>query len=462
MDSYLYGDDGNDMIIGYDGYNEAWDSEGNDTYVLNPFAERELVIHGGSPTDVLKIGDQVVSGQFGLQIYDGDNGEPGGGGARHKMAPNIVIDDFPISLAGETSGTLLLRLVDPTEKYGHDLNAFNKPILVIEDWEQGDFGFTVEYFVEWSLAHPEDADGVPPEEIYDYLDPVTNTSATPPAGLSGSAADSTVNGGAGDDYLPGGGGSDTLNGNGGRDILRGEVGLDAMNGGAGADTLDGGTDNDTLSGGSEHDSLMGGAGADSLDGGSEHDTLMGGEGNDTLTGGTGTDTASFTGGAAVTVNLSTGAASGQGTDTLSGIENVLGSANADSITGDSSANSLEGKDGADSLDGGDGNDSLIGGNGNDTLTGGSGTDWAAFFGSDAAVTVNLSTGAASGQGTDTLSGIEHVLGSANADSITGDSSANTLDGGEGNDTLDGGSGNDTLTGSSGTDWASFATGGRSR
>ena len=128
-----------------------------------------------------------------------------------------------------------------------------------------------------------------------------------------------------------------------------------------------------------------------------------------MEGGANTDTASFAGGAAVTVDLSAGTATGQGSDTLSNIENVLGSANADNITGSAGNNSL---------DGGAGNDTLNGGTGDYTLEGGVNTDTASFAGG-AAVTVDLAAGTATGQGSDTLSNIEHVLGSGNGDNITG-------------------------------------------
>jgi Ca2+-binding RTX toxin-like protein len=83
--------------------------------------------------------------------------------------------------------------------------------------------------------------------------------------------------------------------------------------------------------------------------------------------------------------------------------------------------------------------------GNDTLDGGAGTDWASYGSATGGVTVNLGAGMSSGAaGTDSLTGIEIVLGGNFADSILGDSLANVLDGGDGSDTLNGGLGNDTL------------------
>ena len=62
------------------------------------------------------------------------------------------------------------------------------------------------------------------------------------------------------------------------------------------------------------------------------------------------------------------------TISLSGIENVAGSNDADIILGDANNNILEGLDGDDILEGGGGEDTLAGGLGNDLLQGGGGND----------------------------------------------------------------------------------------
>jgi len=120
-----------------------------------------------------------------------------------------------------------------------------------------------------------------------------------------------------------------------------------------ADTLNGNDGNDWLYGYGGNDILNGGNDQDNLFGGNGDDTLNGGAGNDVLSGGTGIDTASFsTSGAGVTVNLNTGVATGDGTDALISIENVIGSDNADDITGNDGDNILDGGDGADTIRGG--------------------------------------------------------------------------------------------------------------
>ena len=313
--------------------------------------------------------------------------------------------------------------------------------------------------------------------------------------LYGDSGNDAVSGGAGNDLSYGGDGNDTLNGDAGSDNLSGDAGNDLLYGGSENDTLAGGTGSDVLSGGSGtdtadysasgsgvtvnlatgtgsggdaagdtlsgievvvgsgfNDSLTGDGGANTLDGGASNDTLAGGAGSDSLIGGTGTDTADYSAsGSGVTVNLGTGVGLGGDAagDTLSGIENVTGSAYGDSLTGDGGANTL---------DGGAGNDSLAGGAGSDSLIGGAGTDTADYSASGSGVTVNLGTGTALGgdAASDTLSGIENVTGSAYNDNLSGDAGANALDGGAGNDTLAGGGGADSLIGGSGTDTSDYS------
>ena len=330
--------------------------------------------------------------------------------------------------------------------------------------------------------------------------------------LDGGYGNDVLNGGNDNDTLDGSYGNDQLDGNAGDDTLLGGQGSDVFVGGAGNDVMDGGLDADTLTyqlvaagvtvnlantgaqntggagidtirnienlvgtvvvdsltGDANANSLSGLAGNDVLNGAGGDDTLNGGAGDDSLNGGDGVDTAVFA--AAVTVSLDAGTATGEGTDTLTGIENVTGSSGVDTITGDGFANVLVGNAGGDTLNGlggddtlsggtgidvlngGEGNDTLLGGADNDTLNGGNGTDTAVFA---AAVTVNLETGTATGEGTDTLVSIENATGSAAADTLIGDSGINVLNGNGGNDVLDGGLGNDTLNGGAGFDTVTY-------
>jgi Ca2+-binding RTX toxin-like protein len=187
--------------------------------------------------------------------------------------------------------------------------------------------------------------------------------------IGGEAGADLLDGRGGDDALSGEAGNDILNGRDGNDRLVGGDGVDNLSGGAGNDSVDGGAGNDTSFGEAGNDSFYGGAGADQLDGGDDNDFLEGGADADSLTGGAGIDTASYASSAAgVTVVLG-GASSGgdaQG-DTLTGIEQVMGSGFADTMTGDAGVNALWGLAGDDVLTGGGGADVLKGGAGADTF-----------------------------------------------------------------------------------------------
>jgi len=187
----------------------------------------------------------------------------------------------------------------------------------------------------------------------------------------------------------------TISGNNNSNSLTGTGAGDDIYGNGGADTINALDGNDTVFGGTGNDSLLGGGGDDGLFGGDGTDRLFGGDGTDSLYGGTGND----------------------------------------------------------SLDGGAGNDILEGGTGTDTLNGGAGLDTVVYSAETAAVSVNLSTGSATGlsSGTDILSNIENITGSGFNDTLTGNSGANVIDGGAGADTIDAGSGSDTILGGDGND-----------
>ncbi|WP_304876574.1 M10 family metallopeptidase C-terminal domain-containing protein, partial [Brevundimonas sp.] len=146
-------------------------------------------------------------------------------------------------------------------------------------------------------------------------------------------------------------------------VVGGDITNETITGTALADVIGGLGGDDTINGLAGSDTLNGGSGNDVLNGGDGDDVLIGALGNDTLTGGSGIDTADYSGaGAGVTVSLSSGVASGgAGIDTLSQVENVTGTAFADTLTGDGGANILRGGGGIDTLNGGGGADQLVAG-----------------------------------------------------------------------------------------------------
>lgn len=258
--------------------------------------------------------------------------------------------------------------------------------------------------------------------------------------VSGNAGDDTLYGDAGHDELYGDAGIDRLYGGDGNDFIVGGEGNDIADGGTGDDFIEGDVGNDQLSGGDGDDTLLGGDGDDSLSGGTGKDLLVGGRGADVLDGGGDVDTVSYLeSDSGVTINLATGAASGGHAtgDSLTQIENVIGTDYNDHLTGDSQANYLEGGYGNDILVGADGDDVLLGGAGADTIDGGSGWDTVSYADSASGVEINLATGTGRyghAEG-DTLTNIEHVIGSPFDDTFIVSNSTSTFEAGAGYDNI---------------------------
>ena len=162
--------------------------------------------------------------------------------------------------------------------------------------------------------------------------------------------------------IVGGPGKDTITGSdGGNDVIDGAAEEDTISGRGGDDSLYDSIDDaapNHMFGGPGDDSLRSGAGADQLDGGDGFDTATYAN--------RGTDAAS-----GVTVVLAGGTATGAGApgenDTLTGIENLQGTARNDTLIGDDGANIIQGLDGDDAITGGKGADLLYGGAGNDAI-----------------------------------------------------------------------------------------------
>ncbi|WP_264182322.1 DUF4214 domain-containing protein [Brevundimonas poindexterae] len=230
------------------------------------------------------------------------------------------------------------------------------------------------------------------------------------------------------------------------------------------------------------ENAIGGSGNDQIRGNSGNNSLRGNGGNDQIDGGLGIDTVVFSGNRSqytITWNGQIGTVVGpDGTDTITNVEflqfadttiaatptgglvvagditneTINGTALADAIGGlggNDTINGLAGNDtldggfGNDILNGGEGDDVLIGGMGDDTLNGGNGYDIADYSTAIGGITLNGTsvTGAA---GTDTLSGIEEVIGSTVSDTLTGGAGNDVIRGGGGVDVINGAGGNDRL------------------
>jgi Ca2+-binding RTX toxin-like protein len=185
-----------------------------------------------------------------------------------------------------------------------------------------------------------------------------------------------INAGAGDDLLVGQAGSDLLDGRGGHDVFAGMGGNDRYLGAAGFDLITfelstgpvavnlaagsaNGEGSDYLSG---MEAVYGSVFNDTIRGDAGSNALAGGPGDDLIDGLEGTDLVFYlfsTSG--VTANLTAGIATdGEGNDTLTSMEDALGSDFDDSLTGTTTSNYLNGWEGEDTIDGGGGDDICIG------------------------------------------------------------------------------------------------------
>jgi len=260
-------------------------------------------------------------------------------------------------------------------------------------------------------------------------DQLTNDTALP----------STLVGSDGSDELVGGSGNDVILGNAGDDVLEGRGGDDDLRGGAGSDV---------------YVFQSGGVGA----GGLGWDKVMEAANVDT-------DRLDFNGlggGAGIVINLaSTAQQVVKGAYlkiTLSdglGIEEVWGTAAADTIKGNGRANSILGFGGPDTVFGGGGADSIDGGTGADSIDGGAGNDQLTGWDGNDTITGGLNDDSIDGgAGNDNLdggSGNDTVVGGADQDVLTGATGNDVLSGGFGTDNLDGGAGNDSVSGGDGND-----------
>ena len=448
----LYGDSGNDTLSALGGNDTVNGGNGNDTLNGGDGDDWSMggtgddVIDGGAGIDTVAYGSTTAGVIVNLLTGKASDGQ--GGTDSLAGIENVFGSTFADTVTGNANNNALTGDQGNDTLKGGDGN----------DWLDGGSGAdTIDGGTGWDTATYQNATGS-----------VTASLQT------GAAAD-------------GSGGTDTLSG---IESLLGSAFGDSLSGDANGNALTGNGGNDTLSGGAGVDSLYGGDGNDTLSGGDDGDWLDGGAGNDQIDGGAGWDTATYQNATAgVVANLQTGSASDGvgGTDTLTGIEGLGGSAFDDTLTGDDNGNTLNGTGGDDTLGGLGSNDTLVGADGNDTLEGGNDNDWldggagndqldggagwdsATYQSATAGVVANLQTGTAADGlgGTDSLTGIESLFGSAFSDSFTGDANGNSLNGNGGNDTLSGGAGydslyggdgNDTLSGGDDNDWLSGGAG----
>jgi Ca2+-binding RTX toxin-like protein len=471
-DDTLDGGEGNDILIGGAGKDVLSGGAGSDTASYTTFdfdLKASLTAPGTNSQDA------------GGDSYNSIENLSSGGGN-----DTLTGNDLDNILSGGTGGDTL---------YG----------LGGKDTLNGEGGNDILY----GGAGDDVLDGGAGTDTASYATATTGVAATLTAGYVVQLGDAAGDTFAGIENLIGSGfadrligevGANTITGGLGDDILEGMAGNDTLIGGAGADNFDGGADIDTVSytdaatgvtasltaglvvqtgeaandlftnveyliGSAYADTLIGDSGANLIKGGDGNDILEGLGGADDLRGELGNNTATYAHSAAgVTATLIAVAgvvqAGDAASDLFTQIDNLTGSAYADTLIGNGNNNTITGGVGDDILEGLAGADSFFGGDGIDTVSyehAGTGVkmDLGASglyvkVGDLASVHDAITVAAGKVSALDTFNGVENILGSNYDDTLAGDSLANVIEGGAGNDIIDGG-GN-----TNGLDIASYA------
>jgi Ca2+-binding RTX toxin-like protein len=390
----LTGGAGDDTVVG---------GEGADTFTYNLGGGNDVIRDTGSAAnlDTLALGAGIDAADVVVAQADGGD-----------------VNDWVLTFNGHAGS------VDVTVGDGQSANAIDKVTFADGTiWTVADL--RARYFSDTATDGPDNLVGTDADDTISGLGGDDT--------ISGGAGNDTIYGGDGNDFICGGDGNDHLDGGAGDDTLIGGLGSDTFVGGAGTDTADftysnadwtidlsagtaatedssetlssienivtgGGADILTGDGGANV--LTSGAGDDTLSGGGGDDVLDGGAGADQIDGGAGVNTVTYaSASAAVTVTLSGSATGGDAEgDVLTNIQNLTGSAFADTLTGDANANVLNGGAGNDQLFGAGGADTLQGGAGDDALQGGAGDDTYVYNANDGADRIVEVSGA----GADTL------------------------------------------------------------
>ncbi|WP_435640671.1 beta strand repeat-containing protein [Micavibrio aeruginosavorus] len=482
----LFGDDGDDMLIGGAGDDHLFGDDGADT--LSGGADNDTIygglgndkLYGDAGNDTLygEAGDDLLNGGAGNDtLYGNNDNDTLNGGAGTDALYGGAGNDTLLGLAGDDTldggddndtiegglgnDTLIGGNGTDTVSFASASGGINFNLSVTSAQNTGSAGLdTVSGFENVTGSGFNDViAGTSAANVMNGgggVDTVTYAAAA--SAVTVNLTTGAVTGGAGNDTLSnfeniiGSAFNDTLTGNGSDNVIEGGTGNDTMDGAGGIDTADyaNAASGITVSLAVAGAQVTGGAGTDTLSnfenltGSAFDDVLAGNSGTNILIGGAGTDRLTYAAAVAgVTISLALTTAQntgGDGTDTISGFEDLTGSAFNDTLTGDNNANVIEGLAG------------------NDTLDGAGGVDTLSYANAASGITISLALATAQntgGAGTDTVSNFENITGSDYADVLTGNTLANIINGGVGNDTIDGGLGNDTLDGGAGTNTVSY-------
>jgi Ca2+-binding RTX toxin-like protein len=436
INNHLYGNYGDDVLIGGAGHDELIGAEGDDQ------------LTGGLGYDFLDggNGDDTLNGGAGVDIMIGSAGSD----TYYVDAIEEMVDEYLFNDAGIDT---IISSVDYNLGYG-----IENLRLTGDAWR----GFGNE------------------------LNNVITGNSLTDNHLRGSAGNDVLTGGAGNDGLIGDEGKDRLTGGSGDDFLEGGSGNDTLNGGLGMDHMMGGTGNDTYyvnELGDIADEYFG-DGIDrvisSIDYGLDYTMVE----NLTLTGnatqGHGNELDNSITGNSLTSNYLHGHG---GDDMLTGgaaHDELMGNEGDDRLTGGLGVDFLDGGDGDDILNGGADGDYMVGGLGNDIYyvddiydmvseysendldTVISSIDYYLSYGIE---NMTLTGNAIHGAGNEldnsiyaNLLNTVELYGYAGDDILTSGTGNDYLDGGEGDDRLTAGAGHDFLEGGAGLDTLSGGDG----
>ncbi len=246
----VFGDAGDDLLIGTDSAELLNGGDGVDTLIGNAGND---TLNGDAGTDSIDggAGNDVIDGGTGVTFLDGGDGDD-------SLTGSILNDVINGGAGNDTlvglNGNDLLNGMD-----GNDSLAGGSG----DDSLLGGAG-------DDTLDGGTDNDTINGNDGNDLI--------------NGFHGNDLILGGLGDDIISGGDGNDTVFGETGNDLIGGGDGNDLVQGNDGEDTVLGGDGNDTLRGGTGRDIVLGGDGNDFIDGLGGIDTLAGNQGDDTLVG----------------------------------------------------------------------------------------------------------------------------------------------------------------------------------
>lgn len=390
---------GADHVTGSSGSNTIETNAGNDTVIAGE----------GADTVATGAGDDKVVATAG----DGDDHYDGGDGS-DAYDQSVITDDVVVDLAaGVAAGAsigndTIVAIENVTSGSGDDTITGDDHANVIAAGAGHD------------IVDAGDGDDTIVATVDDGDDTYTGGDGIDTYDLSGTFADAIV------DLLSGFAGSS-------------ETGMDAL---FGFENVIGSAGDDVIAGDDASNVIAGGMGADIVDAGGGDDTIVAtvGDDDDAYAGGDGSDVYDLSGTFAdAIVNLLSGTSESDetGSDTLSGFENVIGSAGDDTITGDDGANILVGGAGQDLIDAGAGDDTIRASidDDDDVYFGGEGFDVYDLSETSADAIVDLLAGTAESAetGSDVLLGIENVIGGSGNDTFIANEATNVFVGGAGDD-----------------------------